>query len=233
MSPKPVPDFENLFASLALFNGLSPEERARLTHGMREIRAVKGEILFNKGDECKGLHLVVVGQIKLAFVSAQGHEKVVEIIRPNQTFGEAVMFMERPYIVSAQALADSFLLFFPKHVIFDELQRDPTLARKMLAGLSMRLHRLVSDVEDYALNSGKKRLIGYLLREMPDDARAGENNAFTLQLSISKNTIASRLNMTQEHLSRILHELTTLGLLTVQGRQIHIPDIRKLQQYED
>ncbi|MDR3086726.1 MAG: helix-turn-helix domain-containing protein, partial [Azoarcus sp.] len=36
-----------------------------------------------------------------------------------------------------------------------------------------------------------------------------------------------------EHLSRILHELADLGLLTVQGREIHVPDVRKLRQYED
>ena len=231
MSQKSNPDHETLLATVPLFNGLSAAEIARIMQGAREVRAGKGEILFNKGDDCNGLHLLITGQIKLAVISPQGHEKVVEIIRPQQTFGEAVMFMERPYVVSAQALADSFLLFIPKLIVFDELARDPMLARRMIAGLSMRLHRLVSDVEDYSLHSGKKRLIGYLLRELPDTGNG--TNACTIRLSISKNTIASRLNMTQEHLSRILHELAANGLIAVHGREIDVPDIRRLRQYED
>ena len=43
-------------------------------------------------------------------------------------------------------------------------------------------------------------------------------------------TIASRLNLTQEHFSRILSELTGAGLIQVEGRTIHIPDIGRLRR---
>jgi CRP-like cAMP-binding protein len=103
----------------------------------------------------------------------------------------------------------------------------------MLASLSVRLHQLISDIEDYSLHSGKKRVIGYLLREISNESLPTENYSCIIHFSISKNVIASHLNMTQEHFSRILHELVDLGLITVHGREIGIPDIRKLQQYED
>ena len=48
----------------------------------------------------------------------------------------------------------------------------------------------------------------------------------------NKGVIASRLNLTQEHFSRILHELTELGLIVVEGRKIHIPSVAKLRQHE-
>lgn len=44
--------------------------------------------------------------------------------------------------------------------------------------------------------------------------------------------MASRLNLTQEHLSRILHELTELSLIVVKGRKIHTPNATKLRQHE-
>lgn len=105
-----------------------------------EIHAAKGDILFYKGDPCSDFHLLVYGQIKLAFTSPQGSEKVVEIVREGQSFGEALMFMDKPYIVFAQALSDSMLLHVSKSGIYAELERDHNLGRKMLAGLSMRLH---------------------------------------------------------------------------------------------
>ena len=111
----------------------------------------------------------------------------------------------------------------------------------MIAGLSMRLHHLISDVESYSLCSGRQRIIGYLLREIPTD---GEKS-ITVTLPTSKGIIASRLNLTQEHFSRILHELSEKGLIVVdgrergekglvvvEGRKIHIPDVGKLRTYD-
>ena len=223
-------NIEALLTHIPLFNGLAPEEISRIARATREIHAAKGDILFHKGDPCNGFHLLVFGQIKLAFTSAQGTEKVVEILSQGQSFGEALMFLEKPYIVFSQALTDSLLLHVSKAAVFDELQRDHNLCRKMLAGMAMRLHELMSDVESYSLHSGKQRIIGYLLRELPDGEQNAKGAAVTLPTS--KGTIASRLNLTQEHFSRILHELTELGLIVVEGRKIHIPNVSALRKHE-
>jgi len=223
-------NIEALLTHIPLFNGLAPEEIARIAHGTREIHASKGDILFHKGDACNGFHLLVYGQVKLAFTSQQGNEKVVEILTQGQSFGEAIMFMEKPYIVFAQALTDSLLLHVSKHAVFDELARDHNLCRKMLAGMAMRLHQLMNDVESYSLHSGKQRIIGYLLRELAEEDQNGTNVAVTLPTN--KGVIASRLNLTQEHFSRILHELSELGLIVVEGRKIHIPSVANLRKHE-
>lgn len=227
MQDNPGVNIEALLSHVPLFNGLEPEEIARIARGTREVIARRGDILFHKGDACSGFHLVVYGQVKLAFTSSQGSEKVVDLIGQGQTFGEAVMFMEKPYMVYAQALVDSQLLHISKSVILKELENDPKLGRKMIAGLSIRLHHLVTDVESYSLHSGRQRIIGYLLRDNLDD----DAKSLTVTLPTHKGVIASRLNLTQEHFSRILHELTENGLITVQGRKIGIPDVDKLRNY--
>jgi len=221
-------NIEALLAHVPLFNGLEADEIARLARGSREITATRGDILFHKGDTPTGFHLIVYGQIKLAFTSPQGGEKVVDIVGQGQTFGEAVMFMDKPFMVYAQALADSLLLHISKNAILDELDKDPKLGRKMIAGLSMRLHHLINDVESYSLHSGRQRIIGYLLREYPN----GGERSVTVTLPTNKGVIASRLNLTQEHFSRILHELSEKGLIVVEGRKIHIPDVEKLRLHD-
>jgi len=211
-----------------MFNGLESDEIARLARGSREITATRGDILFHKGDAPTGFYLIVYGQVKLAFTSPQGGEKVVDIVGQGQTFGEAVMFMDKPFMVYAQALADSLLLHISKTAILDELDKDPKLGRKMIAGLSMRLHHLINDVESYSLHSGRQRIIGYLLREYPN----GGERSITVTLPTNKGVIASRLNLTQEHFSRILHELSEKGLIVVEGRKIHIPEVEKLRRHD-
>ena len=86
--------------------------------------------MFQCGDPCTGFQVLVYGQAKLGFTSPQGVEKVVEIVRPGQSFGEALMFLDEPYIVFAQALSDSMLLHIAKHAVFEELARDPGFSRR-------------------------------------------------------------------------------------------------------
>ena len=124
MLPAQNVNIEALLAHVPLFNGLENEEIARIARGTREVNVIRGDMLFHKGDVSTGFHLIVYGQIKLGFTSAQGAEKVVDIIGQGQTFGEAVMFMDKPYPVFAQALADSRLLHVSKRVILDGIERD-------------------------------------------------------------------------------------------------------------
>ncbi len=225
-------DLNTLLQRVPLFNGLSPEEIAAISQGARQVSAVRGDLLFHRGEPCVGLHLLVTGQVKLFVTAPNGNEKVVEIVSAGQTFGEALMFMERPYVVTGQALSDSLLIHIAKGPIFAAMEGNPQLCRKMIAGLSGRLHKLVADVESYSLLSGRDRIVGYLLRDLVDSEEPDEalsDKAITVTLPTNKGIIASRLNLTQEHFSRILHELVENQLIRVEGRQIHILDLNKLR----
>lgn len=213
-----------------MFHEVSAEQIDRLAASAREKRLQKGEMLFQKGDPAKGFYIVVLGQIKLGFSSVQGNEKVVDILGPQQTFGEAVMFLDRTYPVFAQALTDTLLLHVSQGVVFELLETDVSFARHLLAGLSMRLHSLVQDVEALSLRSSAQRLIGYLLQQCGDCGDAAEQ--LQCELPTSKQIIASRLNLTPETFSRILHDLSSAGLISVHGRQIEIHNLPRLRQYE-
>ncbi|WP_041097339.1 Crp/Fnr family transcriptional regulator [Sulfuritalea hydrogenivorans] len=224
-------DIPQILSRLPLFQELVPEQIAVLEAACRERRLAKGEMLFQKGDPPKGFFVVVFGQIKLAFPSSQGNEKVVQILGPRQSFGEAVMFMDRPYPLFAEGLVDSLLLHIGSTTVFELLERDPLFARRMLAGLSMRLHSLVHDVETYSLRSSAQRVVGYLLQHCPQQDGPCEGS-FNISLPTSKQVIASRLNLTPETLSRIFHDLSTDGLINVSGKQITINDVKRLREFD-
>ena len=141
------------------------------------------------------------------------------------------MFTGRPYIVNAQALSDSLVLSVGKAAVVKEIEADARFAMRMLAGISRRLHGLVHDVQAYALHSGMQRVIGYLLRDQEvEDCATGE--VITVSLPVSKGTIASRLSLTPEYFSRVLHELEAAGLIEIDKRDIRILDVKRLASYE-
>ncbi|MEI6737807.1 MAG: Crp/Fnr family transcriptional regulator, partial [Pseudomonadota bacterium] len=131
----------------------------------------------------------------------------------------------------------SLLLHVSKATVFAELEQNQGFARKLLTGLSRRLHGLIRDVESYSMRSGAERVIGFLMRiDSSENDEGGEdreeNAATTLVLPASKVTIASRLNLTPEHFSRILHDLTIAGLIEVRGKSIHVPDMQRLRDFQ-
>ncbi|MBL8429334.1 MAG: Crp/Fnr family transcriptional regulator [Dechloromonas sp.] len=222
---------DSLLSRVPLFDGLTPDDLALVAKGTHQTRLVKGETLFRQGDPCTGFHVLAYGQIKLAISSPQGTEKVVEIIQSGHSFGEAIMLMDRPYFIYAQALSDSLVLHVAKETIFVELQKNYSFARKMLAGMALRMHQLMSDVEAYSLHTGTQRVIGYFMHELLESQHGEEH--VVLELSSSKGVIASRLNLTQEHFSRILHDLSKLGLIVVEGKRIRIPSMPELKKHLD
>jgi CRP-like cAMP-binding protein len=50
-----------------------------------------------------------------------------------------------------------------------------------------------------------------------------------ITLPAKKGVIASQLNLTHEHFSRLLHEIEAAGLIQVDGREILISDIGRLR----
>lgn len=217
--------FQDFLSKMPLFNEMSPDELDLLALGTTEVRVPCGATIFHRGDPCHGFHTVVYGLIKLSFNSPVGEEKIVRLVGPGDGFGEALMFMDMSYIVSAQALDDTLLLHVKKSVVVPRLEHDPVFSRKMLASLSSRLHNLMRDVEAYSLQSGTQRVVGYLLNLADGNSQTAQQ----VRLATGKRMIASRLNITPQHFSRILRDLSVRQLIQINGREITIPDIARLR----
>jgi|GEM_PF-100756 len=219
-------DTEALLARMPLFQDLSPERILELAEHARGKRLPKGDMLFHKGDPAHGFYVVVYGQVKLAFPSCNGNEKVVDIIGAQQSLGEAVMLAQQPYPVFAQALADSLLVFIAREAVFSLLENEPAFARRMLIGLALHNHSLVHDIESYTLRTSTERVVCHLLHHCPADI----GDRVEIALPTSKQITASRLNLTPETLSRILHDLVEAGLIEIDGRRIVIHSVTQLRE---
>ncbi|TAK47356.1 MAG: Crp/Fnr family transcriptional regulator [Betaproteobacteria bacterium] len=212
---------EAFLANLPLFRGLGEEALARLGAGARRLRLARGDTLFHEGERPEGFYAVVHGEIRLT----RDAGRLVNLIGAGRTFGEPVMYLEKPYHLSATALKDSLLVQVSKPAVLAEIERNPKFARRVIVDLARRVEMMVRELETYALGSAVQRLISYLLREAPPAAPGG----FEMTLPMAKRALASRLNLSAEHLSRILGELQERGLLEVRGRRIRIPDLPRLR----
>lgn len=217
----------NRLSEFYMFSELQQAQIDQLVTGTRLLDAPRGTMLFNRGDRAHGFYLLLEGQVKLGVISPQGDEKVIGLIQPGQSFGEAVLFLERSFPIYAQATLDSKVLLITRDAIFDILDNDVTVVRRMLAGISARNRQLVNDIESISLQNSTQRLIGYLLQISADSP-----NPARVQLPANKLTIASMLNITPETLSRVMLRLNNAGLIEVNGKEIVITNVTGLRNFE-
>ena len=90
-------------SGLPLFTELPPNILEKFVRRVRVIALGRNEIIFHQGQPVNSLYSVLSGQIKLVVTAPTGAEKVVEIVGPERSFGEALMFLERPSPVSARS----------------------------------------------------------------------------------------------------------------------------------
>ncbi|MDK2125678.1 Crp/Fnr family transcriptional regulator [Parachitinimonas caeni] len=219
-------DIGELLRQQPVFREMSDELLQRLAAVAIQVRAAKHQLVFRRGEQATGIYIVATGHVKLAIPSPQGQEKVIEFFRPGQIFGDAVMFLDRPYLVDAEALEDSLLIWIDKHHLYEAIDHEPALARHLLVSLSQRLHFLMQDIESVNLQTSTQRVVSWLLRQPRRATDAGTQTSF----AVSKNLIASKLGLTPETLSRVLHQLRIAGLIQVEGRDILIHDADALEQ---
>lgn len=221
--PRPEISPQVFLAALPLFKALDAPALARLAAATTRRLLKRGERVFSKGDPVTGMYVLVYGEIRLLARSAARGERLTGVVRAGSSFGEPVMFLERPAVVDAEAATDALVLHLPKEAVFEEIERSPLFARRMLAGLSQRVEALVQDLDRQAMGGGRARLVDYLVRS----AGSGPGPRI-VTLPAAKGAIASHLNLTPEHFSRLLHELAEEGLLQVRGRSITVPDPARL-----
>lgn len=224
MSENPVSGAE--LRQIYLFAGLSDEQLKSTLESSHALHLKQKQILFEAGQPAENFYLLRSGQIKLYCLSAEGDEKVIEIIRPGETFAEAITFMKKyDYPVSAEAIMDSELCSFDL-LAFRKLLEDSTdTSFRLMADMSRRLRMRINEINNLTLHNATYRLVVYLLEQIPE----GAIEMSEIHLGTPKSIIASRLSIKPETFSRILLKLVQRGLISVEGNDIRILDVNGLR----
>ena len=214
-----------VISSSSLFQGLPEKEIDQIVAIAIERSYQKGESIFFEGEPANGFYMVGEGKVKIFKMSLGGKEQILHIFGEGEIFGEVPVFHGMPFPASAETLAATRLLFFPRDTFVALVTRNPSIALNMLAVLSMRLRRFTVQIENLSLKEVPARLAGYLLYLLEE-----QNREDYVELEISKGQLASLLGTIPETLSRIFAKMSEEGLIEVAGRRINILDRPGLEE---
>jgi CRP-like cAMP-binding protein len=212
---------EGVIASLPAFRQLSRKDLDALANHSQLRESRRGAVIVGRGERMPGVIALAYGTAKLALRRANGEEKVVRLLGPAENFGLAAALLDRPCPVQLVALSNSLVATIPPVPLLRLMEQDIGFARGVARALAERVLQLVGELEASVQQSGLQRLACYL------DSLAepnGQPGSWIARLPTTKTTIAARLGIKKETLSRMLRELASRGLIAVSGPQVDILD---------
>ena len=223
MSPKSAANaaleqrlIQGLVPRLRIFWGVPAASLGPLMKQCWVLGVARGTNVVQRGTRLPGVFAVAYGSVKLSLCGEDAEERVVSLVSPGQTFGEAKALLGRVARSDATALTETKLVVIPSAAIVSLMDREPRFARSMVYVLAERTLDLLCEVEA-ATHRGAHRLAAYLVA-------LADGNGDTVQLPVSKTLVAARLGVKKETLSRLLRSLETRGLITVERREVRILD---------
>lgn len=214
----------NLIRSLPLFKNVDDEHFKQLVSAAFLQRFPQGVSLIGEGDLPDFLHIVVEGSVEL-FGQHNGHETTLDIMEPVTTFILAAVLRDEVYLKSARTLTPAQILMIPAEAVRDVFDRDAAFARAVVNELAVRYRCVVRSLKNEKLRTSVERLANWILQE-----EAHQGHKRQVALTIDKRTLASRLGMTPENLSRNLAQLSKHGI-TNSGASFAIDDIAALETF--
>jgi CRP/FNR family transcriptional regulator, dissimilatory nitrate respiration regulator len=218
---------KDTLAGFPLFEGVKARTVDELAKSASEVMVARRSTIYAPGGECTGLHLIVAGRVKLALPLPDGGEKVVALISAGSWFGETALLLKQPHLVAAGAVQHSTLLHLPAQAVLDCLSDDRVFAVHLLTETCRRLNGTMLDMSTLTTSSARDRVISFLVDVLPTATYNG--GTAKIMLPAAKHVIASRLNLTPAHLSRVLAELRRDRIIGVEGQCVVVPDVSRLQ----
>lgn len=212
-----------LLGRVPLFGGMVPDDMRKLLATSSTRRYPDLTTLFLEGESAERFFVVIEGWVKLYRLCEDGHEVVISVVSPGESFAEAAIFDSNVYPVCAATISDTRLLVVSAESMLRELRDNMDLTFNMLGAMSRHLRGSITLLHQLSAMSSTERLADFLLGLT--DVVEGEAK---IKLPLDKSLIAARLGMQPETFSRALAKLKKAGVSN-SGHDVTVKDVVALR----
>lgn len=211
-----------------LFARVDAESLALCASGLRVRRYHKNETIFHQGDPGDSLYIVESGSVKIVLPSPEGEEgAIIATLGRGEFFGELALLDGAPHSATAVAIEPTQTQVLNRETFDQLIETQPALRRALFAGLAGELRRLTDHVEDLYFLDLPGRLASGLVRrarlqhpDRPTDVR--------LDWPFTQSELAAMVGGTRQSVNRLLVDLSSRGLIRIEGDVLVIPDVERL-----
>lgn len=158
-----------------------------------------GRRMFNQGDPCRALMVLVEGQAESRMMGEEGRELLVDRLKAPMLLAPAFLFATPNIIpVEVTAVTDCIVWHINREAFFEFMQQEPSVLHAFLEELSAKGHFLSGKMRSFAVNGLRNRILEYL-----------ETNGSITSVA----DVAQQLGATRPSLSRVLSDMLDEGLV--------------------
>lgn len=178
----------------------------------------KNDMIFNEGDECKYLSLVLKGSVLINTYTFFEEEYNIITINENDLFGEFLIFHSNPFFLGdVSAFKSTELALITKDKLLNILQSDKTFLNNYLSIMSNKSIAFQQKIKILSQKSIKDKILFFL------SETSKRTKSKTIKIK-SKEQLALFLNIPRPSLSRELIILKGLGLIDYSKDYIKLLD---------
>lgn len=205
-----------------LFKGVSDATIALLVRSAVLMEFDRQEAIFVERAPSAYCFALVSGNAKVVHRLDDGRERLVRLVKPGGTIGEAVMFRQSTYPATAVAQDECRVIRIPRDSFAEAVRSDMAMALSLIGALSVRVRMFTNKVGIQG-SRVSIRLASYILH------RAKFAGSDTFDLGMSREEMANMMGIVRETLSRSLSRLVSDQIIAVSGRTITILDRKRIE----
>jgi CRP/FNR family transcriptional regulator, transcriptional activator FtrB len=205
------------FKAIRLFGEVSDRHLQELAQAAWQERLAPRAMVIEQDASCEALYALLEGSVEV-FSGIDDQETVIDVVGPGSVLLLACVVTAMPYIASVRTLSTARILAVPATAVRELFDGDKAFARGVAGELSRNSCRMLLDLKSLKVRTSIERLADWLI-----DAAGEANGNGEFRLPFGKRTLASRLGMTPECLSRSLRSLAAHGV-RVRGREVTVAD---------
>ncbi len=204
-----------------LFSGLTSNEIEEVLKLAPPKSYHKGEYIFFAGDAADALFILQLGTVKVSYITSNGDEKILNIFRPGDIFGELFLGKYRHRIGQAQALDDVIVCKMSEEIFLSLTQRLPRIALNFIRHLADSQRETLARTHALMRAEAKYRLLGILLSIV---RRYAYTDSVWVELppSLTQEDIANMAGLNRSTVSSVVNDLRREGILGGTGRSLTV-----------
>jgi CRP-like cAMP-binding protein len=191
-----------------------------------------GESLFQEGEPCRDLYILVAGRVKCVRASPEGREQILKIFeRPGDVFCATSAFSTGSHIVTAEAMTEVSLYVIDVETVKQVASERPAVALALVTAAGDQMRSLVSLADDLSLKTATTRVAKLLWERARAQGGRKGREILLPRASLREDDIAAMVGTVRVHVSRSLKTLAAMGAITVDRNTIYIKDLEALKSF--
>ncbi|MFK5959016.1 MAG: response regulator [Lutibacter sp.] len=184
----------------------------------------KGEVIYKEGEYSNNIYLIYKGKIKSFKIDEFGKELILNIHKGDDFLGLSAILENTHYYESIMAMDNVEIIHVPKKILQEILENNHKLSLDIFQLINENLTEVKEQLLQMAYGSMRRKTAKTILKF----ANLMGNNPSN-SINISRRDLAGVAGIATESLIRTLTNFKKQGILEIEGRNIRILDLEKLE----